>query len=131
MNKNIKLVFVISLSLLTSFSTATVLFAQSEHHAVLLGTWDVELTAMGMQLEFVFKMDGDDLTGEMIFDMGTAEMADITYKEGKLTFTADVDAGGQMISIEGEATVEGEAMTGVMFSDMGEADFFGAKRKDI
>ncbi len=131
MKKYVRRVFFVSLIVLLSFSAATGLFAQSEDHAVLLGTWDVELTAMGMQLEFVFKMDGDDLTGEMVFDMGTAEMADITYKEGKLTFTADVDAGGQMISIEGEATIEREAMTGVMFSDMGEADFFGAKRKDI
>jgi hypothetical protein len=117
--------------LLLSFSTATGLFAQSEDYAALLGTWDVELTAMGMQMEFVFKMVDDDLTGEMIFDMGSAEMADIAYKDGKLTFTANVDAGGQMISIEGEATVEGEEMNGIMFSDMGEAEFFGSKRKDI
>jgi hypothetical protein len=130
MTKNVKATLVCSLILLLSFSTAEVLSAQSENNAALLGTWDVELTSMGMQMEFTFKMDGEKLTGEMNFDMGAAEMADIAFEEGKLTFTASVDAGGQMIDIEAEATIEGEEMTGVMFTEMGEAEFVGTKRKD-
>jgi hypothetical protein len=130
MTKNVKVSLVSALVLLLSFSVSGVLATQSEDYAALLGTWDVELTSMGMQMEFVFKMDGEKLTGEMNFDMGAAEMADIAFEEGKLTFTASVDAGGQMIDIEAEATIEGEAITGVMLTEMGEAEFSGIKRKD-
>ncbi|MFC2142662.1 hypothetical protein ACFLR7_06995 [Acidobacteriota bacterium] len=130
MTKNLKVSLVFALALLLSFSAAAVLSAQSEDFATLLGTWDVELTSMGMQMEFIFKMDGEKLTGEMNFDMGAAEMADIAFEEGKVMFTASVDAGGQMIDIEAEATIEGEEMTGVMFTEMGEAEFAGTKRRD-
>jgi hypothetical protein len=95
-----------------------------------LGTWDVEIMSMGMQMEFIFKMDGDNLVGEMVFDMGGAELVDIAFEEGKLTFIASIDAGGQMIDLEGEATIEEDKMTGLLFSDMGEVEFSGTKRKD-
>jgi len=130
MKKNIKVAFVVTWVLLLSFTTASVLMAQAENYKALLGTWDVELTDMGMQMEFVFTMDGETLTGEMIFDMGGAELEDISFEEGKLTFTANVDAGGGVMGLEAEATIEEENITGVMFSDMGDAEFVGTKRKD-
>jgi len=130
MTKNVRVSLVFFLVILLSFSAAAVLCAQSEDHKALLGTWDVELTSMGMQMEFIFKMDEEKLAGEMNFDMGGAQMADIAFEEGKLTFTASVDAGGQMINIEAEATIDEEEMTGVMFTEMGEAEFVGTKRKD-
>ncbi|MFA9453200.1 MAG: hypothetical protein ACERK6_04725 [Candidatus Aminicenantaceae bacterium] len=130
MKKNIKVAFIISWVLLMSFTSASVLIAQAENYTALLGAWDVELTGMGMQMEFIFKMDGETLTGEMNFDMGAAELEDISFEEGKLTFTATVDTGGQTMGIEAEATIEEENITGVMFTEMGEAEFVGTKRKD-
>jgi hypothetical protein len=130
MKKNIKVAFIISWVLLMSFTSASVVIAQAENYKALLGAWDVELTGMGMQMEFIFKMDGEKLTGEMNFDMGAAELEDISFEEGKLTFTATVDAGGQTMGIEAEATIEEENITGVMFTEMGEAEFVGTKRKD-
>ena len=81
MKKNIKVAFVVTWVLLLSFTTASVLMAQAENYKALLGTWDVELTDMGMQMEFVFKMDGETLMGEMIFDMGGAELEDISLRK--------------------------------------------------
>lgn len=97
--------FIFALVMLSSFSTAA-LITQSEGQKALLGTWDIELISQGMQMEFVFKMEEDQLKGEMSFEMGAAEMEDIALEEGKLTFAAALDAGGQTISIEAEAAVQ-------------------------
>jgi hypothetical protein len=128
MKKIITVLVVFSLVLLSSFSTA--LTAQSDGQKALLGTWDVELISAGMAMEFVFKMEGEEFLGEMVFDMGSGEMEDIAIEEGTLTFTAMIDAGGQVIGIDAEATIEGDTMTGTMFTDMGDAEFTGTKRKD-
>ena len=128
MKKIAATVVIFALVMLTSFTAA--LTAQSEGQKALLGTWDVELISQGMQMEFVFKLEEEELKGEMSFDMGAAEMEDIALEEGKLTFTAALDAGGQTISIDAEAVIEGESMTGTMFTDMGDVEFSGTKRKD-
>ena len=128
--KNIRMsVLVLSVALVLVISTSPGQTSQSTDYKVLLGTWDVELIEMGMAMEFVFKMEGDALTGEMIFDMGGAQLEDIKFEEGSLSFNAVVDAGGQSIYIAATAKVADNEMTGVMSSDMGDVDFSGLKRK--
>ncbi len=129
MKKIVATVVIFALVMLSSFSNAA-LTVQSEGQKALLGTWDVELISQGMQMEFIFKMEEDQLKGEMVFDMGAAEMEDIALEEGTLTFSAAIDAGGQTISIDAEAVIEGESLTGTMFTDMGDAEFSGTKRTD-
>lgn len=128
MKKISAMVAILALVLLTS--STSVLMAQSEGQKALLGTWDIELISQGMQMEFIFKMEEDQLKGEMSFEMGAAELEDITLEEGTLTFMAALDAGGQTINIDAEAVIEGESMTGTMFTDMGDVEFTGTKRKD-
>jgi hypothetical protein len=66
----------------------------------------------------------------MIFDMGGAELEDITFEDGALSFNASVDAGGQMIEVAATAKIDGDEIEGTMLTDMGEANFSGTKRKD-
>ncbi|MFC2166425.1 hypothetical protein ACFLQZ_00495 [Acidobacteriota bacterium] len=124
-----RMVLVLSLVFMLGIPTTTALFAQTENVKPLLGTWDVELTDMGMMMQFIFKMEDDTLTGILEFEMGSGIMEEITFKENKLTFLVDLDADGQMISIEGMATIDGEDMSGTMLTEMGEAVFTGKKSK--
>ncbi|NOR15564.1 MAG: hypothetical protein GQ544_07665, partial [Candidatus Aminicenantes bacterium] len=85
--KNIYKVFLaFSLVLFFSFSTAMAFSTNPQDYDALLGTWDVMLTEMGMEMELIFSMNGDEITGEMVFDMGGAELEDITFENGTLTF---------------------------------------------
>jgi len=129
MKKYFRMVFVLSLAISLVTPTTTGLFAQTENVKPLLGTWDVELTDMGMLMQFIFKLEDDTLTGLLEFDMGSGIMEDITFIENKITFFVSIDANGQMIDIEGMATIEDEEMTGSMITEMGEAGFTGKKRK--
>ena len=131
MNNIFKMVCVSIMVLSMSILSATGLFAQSEDSKTLLGTWDVELTEMGMQMQFVFKMEEEKLTGELVFEMGSGFMEDIAFSDNKLTFFVSLDAGGQVVGVDVTATIDGDEMTGTMFTDMGEAEFTGTKRKDL
>ena len=129
MKRIFKTALIAPLVLWLSFSAMAGLFAQSKDVEALIGTWDVELTEMGMQMEFIFKMEDGTLSGTLEFEMGSGVMEEIVFNENKLTFLVSIDAGGQTISVEAEATVEGDEMTGAMFTEMGEAAFTGTKRK--
>lgn len=125
-----KMSMVLSLVLALSFPGGLGLFAQIEDVKALLGTWDIELTEMGMQMQFIFAMEDDTLVGELEFEMGSGTMEEIAFAENTLTFRVTLDAGGQVVNVETEATVDGDEMTGIMFTDMGEVEFMGIKRKD-
>ncbi|MFC2158139.1 hypothetical protein ACFLT9_09910 [Acidobacteriota bacterium] len=129
MKNNFKFYHILVLALIICISTASALSSQQDFKPI-LGTWDVELTEMGMTFELVFKMEESEITGEMNFDMGSGELSEITLADGKLTFLSTFDAGGQTMSIEATATVEGDEMNGTMSSDMGDAEFTGTKRKE-
>jgi hypothetical protein len=117
------------LLLLFSFSTGAV-YGFIPQDDALVGTWDVTLTEMGMEMQLIFKKDGDAYTGEMVFDMGGAELENITFEKGTLTFSATVDAGGQTVALDATADIKGDEISGTMSTDMGELDFEGTKRKD-
>ncbi len=131
MNRIFGMALVLSMIISLGFPNTTGLFAQSEKNSALLGTWDVELTDMGMVMQFIYKMEKDVLTGSLEFDMGESVMEDIVFNDNKLTFSVNIDAGGQMMGIEVEAMIEDDEMTGTMISDMGEAAFIGKKRGNL
>ena len=127
MKKNYKDLATLVLVAAVVLTSAAALYAQD--YKAIIGAWDVELTAMGMTFELIFKMEEGEIKGEMNFDMGSAELSDITLEGDKLTFIANIDAGGQAMTIEAMATVKGDEMNGTMSSDMGEAEFTGTRRE--
>ena len=124
-----KFVFTFCLVLLVSTPSVKASFSQSTDYSDLIGTWDIN-TDVGIQMEFVFTMDGDEITGELIFEMGSGTMENIDLDNNELTFFVSLDAGGQIIDVGASATVEGDEMTGTLSSEMGEANFWGTKRID-
>lgn len=109
--------------------TAAETKAQTADYKALIGTWDIELTDVGYQMEFVFKMEDGELTGELIFEMGNGIMENITFENNELSFSVSIDAGGQTVGVDVTATIEGNEMTGNMETDMGGSALTGTKRE--
>lgn len=124
-----KFVFVFCLVPLVSLPAAKTSFSQAANYSVLLGTWDIN-TDVGIQMEFVFSMEDDELTGELIFEMGSGIMENIEFDNNELSFFVSLDAGGQIIDVGAVAIVEDEEMTGTFSSEMGDANFWGTKRQE-
>ena len=114
--------------LLFCFSTFPVI-SQEKKYEDLLGTWDVETEDGQYTFEFIFSMENGTLKGVYIGSSGEAEMEDLTYEDNKLTFTVNVDAGGQSMAIDFSATIEGETLEGMLSLQFGEANIIGKKRK--
>ena len=125
-----KLLFVASMVSVLSVPSAIGLIAQAEDYKALIGTWDVEITEMGMQMQFIFKMEDGLLEGKLEFEMGSGDMEQITFEDNNLTFLVSLDAGGQVVNVEVSATVDEDKMTGTMFTEMGDVIFEGIKRKE-
>lgn len=114
--------------ILFCFSTSPVI-AQEKKYEDLLGTWDVETEDGQYTFEFIFSMENGTLKGVYIGSSGEAEMEDLTYEDNKLTFTVNVDPGGQSMAIDFLATIEGENLVGMLSLQFGEANIIGKKRK--
>lgn len=123
-----KVTFVFTVVFLLSL-TAVDTSAQTNDHKALIGTWDIELTDVGYQMEFIFKMEDGELIGELVFEMGNGIMENITFENNEISFSVSIDAGGQTVSADVTATIEGTEMTGNMDTDMGGSALTGTKRE--
>lgn len=125
-----RFLFTLSICFLLGLAAAATPADQEADYSALVGTWDIELIDMGFHLEFVFKLEEGELSGEMIFEMGNAVMENIEFEDGELTFYVEFDAGGQVMGIDASGTIEENKITGYMASDMGTAEFVGTKREE-
>jgi hypothetical protein len=103
-------------------------FAAQQYDA-LLGEWDVETE--GGQYTFVFKffMQDAKLAGTFEGQSGEVEMQNLAFSDNKVTFTVEIDAGGQAMIIDFEATIDGDSLEGFLAMEFGEGSITGTKRK--
>ena len=130
MKPALKILCTMIVVLLLSAAAETSSIHQAEDYSALIGTWDVEIIEMGFQMELVFKMEEEELTGEMIFEMGSGVMEKIEFEDGELTFYVEFDANGQVMGVDVSGTVEEDKISGFMASDMGKVEFTGTKREE-
>ena len=79
--------------------------------------------------EFIISMEKDSLKGVFIGTSGESDMEKLSYEDNKLTFTVNVEAGGQSMAIDFSATIEGNTLDGMLSLEFGEANISGKKRK--
>jgi len=81
-------------------------------YKAIVGTWSYNFTTPGGEQtgKMIIKNGEDGLSGVLTSTDGDPDnqMDDINYREGNLTFSFSVDAGGQSIEIIVEGTVEGK-----------------------
>ena len=95
----------------------------------LLGEWDVETEGGQYSFVFIFTMEGENLKGLYKASSGDYEMEDLTFVDKELSFTVNIDAGGQTMTFDYSATIEGDTLEGYLSMDYGEANITGKKRK--
>jgi len=104
--------------------------AQAQKYEALLGEWDVETDDGQYTFVFNFFLKEGKLAGLFTGQAGETEMEDLTFEDNKVVFLVNIDAGGQGMAIDFEATIEGENLEGMLSLEFGEADIVGKKRKE-
>lgn len=103
--------------------------SQEKGYESLIGEWDVQTEDGQYTFVFVFSMEGDTLKGIYKGTTGDAEMEDLSFENNELSFTVNIDAGGQTMAIDYTATIEGDTLEGYLSLEYGEANITGKKRK--
>lgn len=129
MRRRWRMVSAFALVVLLAFPAAKASFGQVSDPKVLLGTWDIEVLDMGLQMQFVFKIIEEVLTGELVFEMGSGKMTNLKLDKNELSSYVELDVGGQYIGVDITGTIDGDKITGYLNSDMGSVQYTGTKRK--
>jgi len=109
--------------------TLTGIYAQDQKYEALLGVWDAETDGSQYTFVFTFVMKEGALAGTFEGQSGVVEMQKLAFKDSTVTFTVEIDAGGQTMAIDFEATIEGDSLEGLLSMEFGEAPITGSKRK--
>ncbi len=110
-------------------STGTFALVQETDYEALLGEWDVQTEDGQYSFVFTFTMENDTLSGMFQGSTGEVEMENLSYENNELTFTVNIEAGGQTMEIDFTATIEGDTLEGYLSLQYGEANISGKKRK--
>ena len=104
-------------------------YAQAQNYDALLGVWDAETEGAQYTFVFTFKLEDGKLVGTFEGQSGEVEMQNVTFEHNQVTFTVEIDAGGQGMVIDFEATIDGDSLEGQLAMEFGEASITGTKRK--
>lgn len=120
----------IALALVICLVTPLSIFAHVQKYDALLGIWDVQTEDGQYTFEFNFSLKEGKLTGLFTGQAGETEMEDLTFEDNKVVFLVNIDAGGQGMAIDFEATIDGDNLEGMLALEFGEANITGEKRKE-
>jgi len=104
-------------------------FAQAQKYEALLGVWDAETEGPQYTFVFTFTLEEGELAGVFEGQSGEEEMQNLTFEDNLVTFTVEIDMGGQSMAIDFEATIDGDSLEGMLSMEFGEAPISGIKRK--
>ena len=94
-----------------------------------VGSWTVTIdTPAGTQTP-TLTIAGTEgaLTGSFSGPAGDTELSEVMVTDGTLTFSVEIDAGGQMISLTFSGMVDGDSLTGTFGSDFGDFPATGVR----
>ncbi len=110
----------VSLAAVAIFCLAVPALAADE----VLGKWEATIENQRGSNEIVLEFTGtaDALAGTWTGIRGTDQLKDVTYEEGKLTFTRSFNAQGNEVKINCTATVDGDTMNITLSTARGDRD---------
>lgn len=111
---------------LALFAGSSIAWAGNEE---VVGTWDVELDIQGNKVPsklMIVEKDGA-LGGTWSGSRGEAELKDVKYEEGKLTFSRSVNFQGQEFDMTFNGKVEGDKISGEFDTQMGPLAMTGTR----
>ena len=90
-----------------------------------VGSWDMSIeTPLGTQTPtIVVTGDASGLMAKMVSPEGEIEATDVMFgDDGTLSFTVEIEAGGQQLSLAFSGMVDGDSLTGSFGSDFGDME---------
>lgn len=99
--------------------------AQAGQYGPLPGVWDARTDDGAFKFVFEFSVDNGQLVGKYTGQSGSVPMKDLSFKDGALSFSVDLNG----MVIDFSATVVEDQMSGTLSLQFGEASFAGTKRK--
>lgn len=110
------------------FLALTVLAGCAASVSPAVGMWGVDMnTPLGViPVTLTLNEDG---TGSMsAANLGDAPVSDIVYDGPNVTFTAEIDAQGQSVTLDFSGAVDGDAIEGSFGSDFGDIAVSGTRQ---
>ena len=117
--------------ILLSMASADVSAQQSRRGRGLSGDWHVKMNFGGNEWESILAFSRDDSgnrTGQWISLWGATDLKDVSYEDGKLSFTQSrEDRNGETMTSKFTGTIKEGKLTGSLSSDRGEFSVEGAR----
>jgi len=92
-----------------------------------VGSWDTVATSPLGDQASVWTI-AEDGTGIMSSELGDQAVEGIVVDGNSVSFTLDIDAGGQFLSLSFSGMVDGDALSGVFASDFGDFNVTGTRQ---
>lgn len=93
-----------------------------------VGAWDISMNTPVGQMPALLTI-AEDGTGSMSADgLGEAPITGIMMEGNSVSFSTDIDAQGQLLTLTFDGTVEGDALTGEFGSDFGAFGVTGTRQ---
>ena len=108
-----------------------VLATMVAYAADLTGSWKSSMeTPQGtFERTFVFKQDGDKLTGKIVTQRGETEIKDGKVKDDEFEFTVEQGRQGQTRTLAYKGKVTGDTLKGTFAGPQGDREFTATKQK--
>ena len=103
------------LSLMVTIGSVLILSAQAPTPPNPVGEWNLKTDAQGQITNFTLTItkEGEKFKGKVASEQyGAQELADLKYENGTLTYTRNLEIGGQGIAMAFKGKIEGDKLTG-------------------
>jgi hypothetical protein len=80
-----------------------------------VGEWNLQSDAQGQITKFTLTVtkEGDALKGKVVSETyGSQDLNDLKFENGSLTFTRNLEIGGQAVAMAFKGKIEGDKLTG-------------------
>ena len=96
-----------------------------------LGKWEAAIETQRGTNEIVMEFKGSDeeLQGRWTDGRGAADLDDVKYHDGKLSFKRAVELQGNSFTLDYAATIDGDTMNVTMTTPRGEREFTAKRAK--
>jgi hypothetical protein len=98
-----------------SLSFGLFIFSATAQTPSPVGEWNLQSDAQGQITKFTLTVskEGDALKGKVVSEMyGSQDLKDLKFENGSLTFTRNLEIGGQAVAMAFKGTIEGDKLTG-------------------
>jgi len=96
-------------------SIVLIAFVATAQTVTPVGEWNLQSDAQGQITKFTLTVskEGETLKGKVVSETyGSQDLKDLKFENGSLTFTRNIEIGGQAVAMAFKGKIEGDKLTG-------------------